>query len=238
MGRLAETQQVEAGDRPRAHGEHVAQNAADPGRRPLIGLDERGMVVAFHLEDASLPVANIDNAGVLSRPLNDPVRFGRQFAQVQPRRFIRAMLVPHGRENAEFGEGRDAADQFQNARIFIGFEPVSGDKLRRDDGFFGQGGPRSFAARAAARCCASAAPHGRIEPRRGTYGASSRKPNAQASRTNRKQANHWRQSGAGATGKKTMIEAVGHLSQINSAMICSAQVPHGMRRMNAPMKKN
>ena len=41
----AEAQEIERGDRPCAHGEDVAQNAADPGRRALIGLDEGGMVV-------------------------------------------------------------------------------------------------------------------------------------------------------------------------------------------------
>ena len=49
---LAEAQRVEQRDRPRAHGEHVAQDAADAGRRALVGLDEGGVVVALHLEDA------------------------------------------------------------------------------------------------------------------------------------------------------------------------------------------
>ena len=58
----AEAQEVERGDRPRAHGEDVAQNAADPGRRALIGLDEGGVVVALHLEDADVAVADVDHA--------------------------------------------------------------------------------------------------------------------------------------------------------------------------------
>ena len=52
---IAEAQRVEAGDRPRAHGEDVAQNAADAGRRALIGLDVARVVVALHLEDAGSP---------------------------------------------------------------------------------------------------------------------------------------------------------------------------------------
>jgi len=36
----AEAQRVEDRDRPRAHREYVAQDAADPGCRPLIGFDE------------------------------------------------------------------------------------------------------------------------------------------------------------------------------------------------------
>ena len=67
----AEGQGVHAGDRPRAHGEDVAQDAADAGRRALIGLDEGGVVVALHLEDGGKPVADVDHAGILARPLDD-----------------------------------------------------------------------------------------------------------------------------------------------------------------------
>ena len=55
MIRRAESQQVETGDRPRAHGEHVAQDAADPGRRALEGLDEGGMVVDSILKTQASP---------------------------------------------------------------------------------------------------------------------------------------------------------------------------------------
>jgi hypothetical protein len=56
------------GDRARAHGEDVAQDAADAGRRALIGLDEGRVVVALHLEDGGVAVADVDDAGVLARP--------------------------------------------------------------------------------------------------------------------------------------------------------------------------
>ena len=111
MRRRAEAQQIEAGDRPRPHGEHVAQNSADTRGRTLIRLDERGMVVALHLEDAGLAVADVDDAGVFARPLNHPGSLRRQAAQMQPRGFIGTMLVPHGRENTQFGVGRRAPDQ-------------------------------------------------------------------------------------------------------------------------------
>src|SRR6202008_1355073 len=64
MRRRAERERIEAGDGPRAHGEDIAQDAADPGRRALIGLDVARMVVAFHLEHDGEPVADIDHAGV------------------------------------------------------------------------------------------------------------------------------------------------------------------------------
>jgi hypothetical protein len=51
-----------------AHGEDVAQDAADAGRRALVGLDIGGVVVALHLEDHRLSVADIDHARVLAGP--------------------------------------------------------------------------------------------------------------------------------------------------------------------------
>jgi len=67
----AETQRVQIGDGPGAHRKDIAHNAADAGRRTLIGLDVRGVVVALHLEDGSLAVPEIDHAGILAGPLQD-----------------------------------------------------------------------------------------------------------------------------------------------------------------------
>ena len=50
------------------------------------------------------------------------------------------MLVPHRREDAELGEGRHAADQRENALIFVGLEAMRGDELGGDGGFFGNEG--------------------------------------------------------------------------------------------------
>ena len=47
----AEAQRVEQRDRPRAHGEDVAHDAADAGRRALVRLDGARMVVRLDLED-------------------------------------------------------------------------------------------------------------------------------------------------------------------------------------------
>ena len=113
MLRIAERERIEAGDRPRPHGEHVAQDAADAGRRALIGLDVARVVVALHLEHDGEPVADVDDAGVLARPLDHPRRLGRQRAQVHLRGFVGAVLVPHRREDAELGEARRAADELQ-----------------------------------------------------------------------------------------------------------------------------
>ena len=105
LGR-AEAQRVHRRDRARAHGEHVAQDAAHAGRRALVGLDEARVVVRFHLEDDGLSVADIDDAGILARPLDDALAGGRQGAQPLLGALVRAVLVPHRREDAELGIGR------------------------------------------------------------------------------------------------------------------------------------
>ena len=49
------------------------------------------------------------------------------------------MLVPHGREDAEFGEGRLAADQVEDLLVFVGLEPVGGNEVGGDLGFVRNG---------------------------------------------------------------------------------------------------
>ena len=69
--RRPEPQRIQHRDGTRAHGEDVAHDAADAGRRALIGLDEGRVIVTFHLENHSLPVADIDDARILARPADD-----------------------------------------------------------------------------------------------------------------------------------------------------------------------
>jgi hypothetical protein len=51
------------------------------------------------------------------------------------RRLVRAVLVPHGREDAELGESRRAPDKREEALILLGLEAVLGNQLRGDFGF-------------------------------------------------------------------------------------------------------
>ena len=91
--------------------------------------------MALHLEDAGQPVADVDDASVFAGPLDDPRRLGGEPAQMNPRRFIGAMLVPHRRENAEFGECRRAADEREDARIFVRLQAMRGNEFGGDFGF-------------------------------------------------------------------------------------------------------
>ena len=80
----AKAQCIEVGNRPRAHCEHVAQDAANARRRALIGFDVGRVIVALHLEDRRLSVPDIDNAGIFAGPAYDLRAGGRQLLQVNP----------------------------------------------------------------------------------------------------------------------------------------------------------
>ena len=64
---LAEAERVEHGDRPRAHREDVAQDAADAGGGALERLDRARVVVRLDLERRGQPVAHVHDARVLAR---------------------------------------------------------------------------------------------------------------------------------------------------------------------------
>ena len=93
--------------------------------------------MALHFEDAGQAIADVDHARVLARPLDDPRCFRRQASEMHFRGFVGAVLVPHRRHDAEFGEARVAPDQLAEALVFIWLQPVLGDKLWRDLRFVG-----------------------------------------------------------------------------------------------------
>ena len=129
---FAEAQRVHRRNRPRPHGEDVAQDAAHAGRGPLVGLDVRRVVVALHLEHQRLAVADIDDAGVLARPADHLRPLGRQGAQPFLGGFVRAMLVPHRREDAELGEVRRPVQDPEDVGVFVGLDAVGGDQVFGD----------------------------------------------------------------------------------------------------------
>jgi hypothetical protein len=122
MIRRAEAQRVHRRDGPCAHGEDIAQDAADAGRRALVGLDVGGVVVAFHLEDHASPSPISTTPAFSPGPWMTRGPVGRQGFQPLLRGFVGTVLVPHGRKDAELGEGRLTADQIENALVFVGLE--------------------------------------------------------------------------------------------------------------------
>jgi hypothetical protein len=99
--------------------------------------------MAFHLEHDGEPIADVDDAGVLARALDDPRRLGRQRAQMNFRGFVRAVLVPHRRKNTELGEAWLSPHQLDDARVFVRLQTVFGNQFRRNGGFAGSHAARS-----------------------------------------------------------------------------------------------
>ena len=97
----AEAEAVEQRDRPRTHCDDVAEDAADARRRSLERLDGGRVVVALDLERDRLSVAEIDDAGVLARPLKHVGAVRRQPAEERRRVLVPAVLAPEEREDGE-----------------------------------------------------------------------------------------------------------------------------------------
>ena len=126
---LAEAQRVQVGNRTRAHGKHIAHNAAHTRGRALIGFDEGGVIMAFHFENCRVAVTDIDHTGIFAGSLNDLRAVDGKFLQPFTRRFIRTMLRPHDGKNAQFGKVRLAAHMRDNHIVFVWRQPMLGDQF-------------------------------------------------------------------------------------------------------------
>ena len=109
--RRAEAEPVEQRDRPRTHRRDVPQDPADAGRRALERLDGGRVVVALDLERDGQPVTEIEDARVLTRPLQHAVAGARQALQQQRRMLVAAMLRPEEREHRQLEVVRLAVGQ-------------------------------------------------------------------------------------------------------------------------------
>ena len=129
----AEAERIHDGERARAHGEDVAQNAADAGGRALERLDVAGVIVGFDLEGAGPAVADVDDAGVLARTLHDASRlrvFGGQALEVDAAGLVGAVLAPHHAVNAEFSEAGRASERRFDALVLVRSDAVLLEQLR------------------------------------------------------------------------------------------------------------
>src|SRR6266404_9198280 len=124
-------QRVHHRDRPRAHGENVAQNSADARGRSLKRFDKRRMIVRLDFERAGPAVTDINDAGIFPGPLHDQLAARGQALQVNARRLIRTVLAPHHAEDAKFGPRWFAsAEQLLDFFEFFRSEAVLPDHLR------------------------------------------------------------------------------------------------------------
>src|SRR5271157_5539262 len=135
-----EAQGVHDRERTRAHGEDVAQNAANAGRGSLERLDERRMIVRLDLEGAGPSIADVNDARVLARPLHHAAAVRRESLQVHSRRLVGAVLAPHHAEDAQLGERRLAPERFQNAVVFFRRDPMVAEHFWSDAWFLGDAG--------------------------------------------------------------------------------------------------
>ena len=117
----AESQAVHHRDRPGAHREDVADDAADPGRRTLVRLDERRVVVRLDLERHREPAADVDHPGVLADAGQHPLPAGEvaELTKVHLARLVGAVLAPHHRIHGELGRRRRAAERVDDALVFV-----------------------------------------------------------------------------------------------------------------------
>ena len=107
----AEPEPVEEGHGAGAHRRDVAQDPADARRGALERLDGRGVVVALDLERDRQPVAEVEHARILARPLEDALAVARQPAKQERRVLVPAVLRPEEREDRELEVVRLAVEQ-------------------------------------------------------------------------------------------------------------------------------
>ena len=89
----SEAQRIHHGDGTRAHGENIAQDAADAGGGALERLDKARVIVRFDLEGDGVVFARTDQHAVA---------LGGELLQVEARALVRAVLAPHDGEDADF----------------------------------------------------------------------------------------------------------------------------------------
>ena len=131
----AEAQRVQHGDRPCAHRQDVADDAADAGGRTLVRLDVGRVVVRLDLEGDRPAVADVDHAGVLAHADEQHARrVGRgllgELAQVHLRGLVRAVLAPHDRVDRQLGAGGPAAEDLTDLQVLLVVSPELGVGLR------------------------------------------------------------------------------------------------------------
>ena len=106
-------------DRAGAHGDDVADNAADAGCGALVGLHERRRVVGLDLERHGPAVAQVGDAGVFADAhehvlLHFLGHLVAELAQVVLRGLVGAVLAPHHRVHGEFRAGGAAAQDLDD----------------------------------------------------------------------------------------------------------------------------
>ena len=91
---IAEAERVENRDRTGAHREDIAEDAADTGCGALKWLDSRRVVVALDLEGHTQAIADVNDAGVFARTLQNGGPGRWKTTQNRLRMLVAAVLAP------------------------------------------------------------------------------------------------------------------------------------------------
>ena len=112
---LPEPEPVEQRDRPRAHRDDVAQDAADAGGRSLERLHGGRVVVRLDLERDREPLAEVEHAGVLARALEHALAGRWETPQERRRVLVAAVLRPEQREDRQLEVVRVAPEKLPDS---------------------------------------------------------------------------------------------------------------------------
>ena len=130
-----EAQRVHHRDRAGAHREDVADDAADAGRRALVGLDVRRVVVRLDLERHGVAVADVDDAGVLADADHQVLAhlvgdLLAELLEVHLGGLVGAVLAPHHRVHRQLGaDVGPAAEDLADLGVLVGLEAEVGPGL-------------------------------------------------------------------------------------------------------------
>ena len=98
------------------------------------------MIMRLDLESAGPAVADVDDAGVFSRSLQDALAARGQALQVNARRLVGTVFAPHHAEDAEFGErGLALSKKLLDPLVFVDSEAVLPEGFRREGRSHGGG---------------------------------------------------------------------------------------------------
>ena len=132
--RLREAQAVQDRDRAGAHRDDVAQDAADARRRTLEGLDRRGVVVRLDLEGDGFPLAEVDDARILTGALQNAFPLGGKPLEQEGRVLVATVLRPEQGEDGQLEVVRVAAEQLPDSVDFlVGQAQYAVERLFRRD---------------------------------------------------------------------------------------------------------
>ncbi len=91
------------------------------------------MIMRLNLERAGPAIANVNDAGILPRPLQYAPAVYWQPLQMNPRRFVGAVFAPHHAEDTELGQRRfTPTQQGFDPFVFLHRQPVISQSFGSD----------------------------------------------------------------------------------------------------------